>query len=839
MTKKIIFLSLLLILQNFEVVGQYSNFKNPKINKSKSKKEIKKKGDIQSKTKNCTVFDGLFKIYQSKKDGKAYIEIDSSHLDQEFIYFSYIENGVTDARAVKGSYRGSKIIKINKFYNKIEFTINNTKYYFDDKSPLSKASHSNVNTPIIISEEIIAKNDDKTKFLISADNIFLNESLQQIKYSYSGSYKGFKLGNLSKTKTRYNKIRNYPENTDVVVNYFYESKYPSKRGGEAITDSRNVSILVQHSLVKMPDHNYIPRKDDTRVGYFTTQSNDMTSIDQVNYRDFINRWRLEKKNPELDLSEPKKQIVWWIENTTPLEFRDIIKEGVERWNIAFEEAGFINAVQVNIQPDTANWDAGDIRYNVLRWTSSPNPPWGGYGPSFVNPRTGEILGADIMLEWSYITNRIVADDLFNDNKEDKNCCSASQYQQIENSFGLNYIKNMNLGEEMEEELVKQSLYRLVLHEVGHTLGLNHNFKGSALLTTDELNNKDIVNEKGVTSSVMDYPAININKNPKEQALFFDVKPGFYDRWAIKFGYSTFEDSKQEEEKIANILSRSTEKELAFANDALDMRSPGKGSDPNAMIYDLSSNQLDHSVDKINMVTDILKDLKRRYTSNNDTYEELYRSYINLVFAYYQALNIATRQIGGVNIDLSHTDQNSDKKPFESVNKKTQQKAMSIISKYGFSNKILLQDDIFPYLQKQRRGFNVSTDPTILQRILRYQNRLLDHLLNSRVLLRISNSSLYGNSYKLPYFMIDLRNSIFEEDFNMNLSTIRQNLQVSYVNRLLSIVNSKSSFDNLSKTSAFYNLNWLKDNLDNKIGNLQTRQHKDYLFYLIDSLDNSK
>ena len=839
MTKKIIFLSLLLILQNFEVVGQYSNFKNQKINKSKSKKEIKKKGDIQSKTKNCTVFDGLFKIYQSKKDGKAYIEIDSSHLDQEFIYFSYIENGVTDARAVKGSYRGSKIIKINKFYNKIEFTINNTKYYFDDKSPLSKASHSNVNTPIIISEEIIAKNDDKTKFLISADNIFLNESLQQIKYSYSGGYKGFKLGNLSKTKTRYNKIRNYPENTDVVVNYFYESKYPSKRGGEAITDSRNVSILVQHSLVKMPDHNYIPRKDDTRVGYFTTQSNDMTSIDQVNYRDFINRWRLEKKNPELDLSEPKKQIVWWIENTTPLEFRDIIKEGVERWNIAFEEAGFINAVQVNIQPDTANWDAGDIRYNVLRWTSSPNPPWGGYGPSFVNPRTGEILGADIMLEWSYITNRIVADDLFNDNKEDKNCCTASQFQQIENSFGLNYIKNMNLGEEMEEELVKQSLYRLVLHEVGHTLGLNHNFKGSALLTTDELNNKDIVNEKGVTSSVMDYPAININKNPKEQALFFDVKPGFYDRWAIKFGYSTFEDSKQEEEKIANILSRSTEKELAFANDALDMRSPGKGSDPNAMIYDLSSNQLDHSVDKINMVTDILKDLKRRYTSNNDTYEELYRSYINLVFSYYQALNIATRQIGGVNIDLSHTDQNSDKKPFESVNKKTQQKAMSIISKYGFSNKILLQDDIFPYLQKQRRGFNVSTDPTILQRILRYQNRLLDHLLNSRVLLRISNSSLYGNSYKLPYYMIDLRNSIFEEDFNMNVSTIRQNLQVSYINRLLSIVNSKSSFDNLSKTSAFYNLNWLKDNLDNKIGNLQTRQHKDYLFYLIDSLDNSK
>ena len=165
--------------------------------------------------------------------------------------------------------------------------------------------------------------------------------------------------------------------------------------------------------------------------------------------------------------------------------------------------------------------------------------------------------------------------------------------------------------------------------------------------------------------------------------------------------------------------------------------------------------------------------------------------------------------------------------------------MDIIAKYGFSNKILLQDDLFPYLQKQRRGFNVSTDPTIHQRILRYQNRLLDHLLNSRVLLRISNSSLYGNNYKLPYYMIDLRNSIFEDDIDKNVSTIRQNLQVSYVNRLLSIVNVKSGFDNLSKTSAYYNLNWLKDNLNNNIGNLQTRQHKDYLLYLIDSLDNSK
>ena len=830
MKTKLIALLIISIIFNSEIISQNIFSKN---NKNKII------DPIELKTKNCEIYKGLFTMYQSKKDGKSYIEIDSTHLNKEFIYFSYIENGVTDAGAVKGSYRGSKIIKINKFYDKIDFTIENTSFYFDDDSPLKKAENTNINTPIIISETIIATSGDKKRFLLNADNMFLNESFQQIKYSYPGAYKGFKLGNLSKNKTRYDKIRNYPENTDIVVNYFYESKYPSKRGGGAITDSRNVSVLVQHSLVKMPDDNFRSRKDDSRVGFFTTKSNDMTSVDQVNYRDFINKWRLEKKDTTQLLSEPIKPIVWWIENTTPLEFRDIIKEGVERWNIAFEKAGFINAILVKVQPDTAEWDAGDIRYNVLRWTSSPNPPWGGYGPSFVNPRTGEILGADIMLEWSYITNRIVADELFNESHQgDNHLCSASKVQQIENSFGLNYIKNMNLSDELEKELVKQSLYRLVLHEVGHTLGLNHNFKASTLLSNDELNNKEIVKERGVTSSVMDYPAINITKDPNNQGLYFDVKPGYYDMWAIEFGYTEYNESENEDKLLADILSRSTEKELAFANDALDMRSPGRGTDPNAMIYDLSNTQIEHSIDKIEMIFEILKDLKAKYTSENNTYEELYRSYRTLVYSYYQTLNIVSRQIGGVKVDLSHINQKSTNKPFESVDEKTQKEALALIAKYGFSNKILLQKDLIPYLQTQRRGFKVSTDPTIHQRILSYQNRLLDHLLHPIVLLRFSNSSLYGNDYKLPYYMIDLRNSIFESDFNTDVSTIRQNLQTTYVNRLLKILDTKSRYDNMTKSSAYYNISWLKSNLNTSTGDLQSKQHKEYLLFLIDSFINN-
>tara|TARA_B100001287_G_scaffold49749_1_gene38797 strand:- start:72 stop:2615 length:2544 start_codon:yes stop_codon:yes gene_type:complete len=835
---------LIFLIQLFISNNTYSQykledlFKNKKIEK-KSEKIVE--SEIDKKTKNCKKYSGLFNIYQDKNTGSSFIEIDTSHIGKEFIHFCYIENGVSDAYAMKGSYRGSKIIKINKFYEKIEFTIENTKFYFDQNNPLEKSSKTNINTPIVVSEKIIAKNNDGTSYLINADNIFLNESLQQIKYNFSRSG-GFKLGNLSK-KTRYDKIRNYPENTDIVVDYYFENKNPTNRGSEAVTDPRNVSIKVQHSLIQMPDNKYVPRKDDTRVGYFTTKSNDMTSLYRLNYRDFINRWRLEKKNPELEKSEPVKPIVWWIENTTPYELRDVIKKGVEQWNIAFEAAGFINAVQVKIQPDTADWDAGDIRYNVLRWASSPNPPFSGYGPSFVNPRTGEILGADIMLEWTYITNRIYQDNLFNDKStvtfpnisfgdHSYHDCNVSHFQSIENNLALNYFETLNLSDEIKNDFLRQSLYRLVLHEVGHTLGLNHNFKGSTLLSTEELNNKDIVNKKGICNSVMEYPATNIAKDPENQGLFFDIKPGLYDIWAIQFGYTTFNDSINEFVGLNNILSRSTEKELAFANDAFDMRRAGKGTDPDAMIYDLSSDQLNFSIQRIELVEDILLNLKENYKSKNDTYDDLFRSYRTLVYSYFQSLEVVSRQIGGVKVDLSHISQNSSTKPFESVDKETQKRALNIISEYGFSNKALIGSDLIPYLQRQRRGFTVSEDPQVHERILNYQSRLLDHLLNRNVLIRMTNSTLYGNDYDITEYMTDLRNSIFKSDLNSNVSSIRQYLQITYVLRLIDIIDSKSKYDLISRSKAHYNLVWLKDNLRNKRGNKSTQQHREYIINII-------
>ena len=163
---------------------------------------------------------------------------------------------------------------------------------------------------------------------------------------------------------------------------------------EDAADPRNISIFLRYSFIEMPENDFEPRQADMRIGYFTERITDLTSLDVTPYADLINKWNLQKKNPEEPLSEPVKPITYWLENTTPKELRPFIKKGVLAWNIAFEQAGFKNAIEVKVQPDDSDWDAGDIRYNVLRWTSSPNPPFGGYGPSFTNPRTGEIIGAD-------------------------------------------------------------------------------------------------------------------------------------------------------------------------------------------------------------------------------------------------------------------------------------------------------------------------------------------------------------------------------------------------------------------------------------------------------------
>ncbi|WP_298555745.1 zinc-dependent metalloprotease [uncultured Algibacter sp.] len=801
---------------------------------------------IKDLTKSSKKIEGLFTIYRDTITGAIQMVIPEDQLNMEFIHFAQIADGVMDAgRIIRGSYRGSKVFKVEKFFNKIEFITQNTSYYFDPSNPISKSKDANISKGIMASLKIEAHDKKEGLYLIKADNLFLKETFLQIKPpSRPGpSFSAFKLGSLDKSKTKINSINSYPENTNLEVEYVYSKPSVLNGGSDAVSDGRNVSIKVFHSLIAMPNNDYEPRFDDPRVGYFTNQVTDQTSASSTPYRDLINRWHLKKKNPNQAISEPVKPIVWWMENSTPLEWRETIKNAVLEWNKAFEKAGFKNAIVVKQQPDDADWDAGDIRYNVLRWTASPQPPFGGYGPSMKNPKTGEIFGADIMLEYTMITGSGFNSKLYESNSEnfdfseydsEMNCLFAEGV--MENLHFAKSVAMLNGASNSDvKRLQKETITGLIIHEVGHTLGLNHNMKASQLFTPNQLANPDFIEGKCLTASIMDYAITNVTKDRSKQGQYDDVTVGPYDIWAIKLGYTPF---KTEADRQA-LLNESTKPEHIFGNDADDMRSSERGIDPRVNVWDQSSDPITYFIDRIELSNELLKSAKTKFIKEGQSYNELRRVYYSLSRQKANAGNIFSRYIGGVYVNRAMAGQKGATQPYTPVSLLDQKRAMNALSKYIFaSNAFDAPNDLYNYLARQRRGFNFRSspeDPKIHNQVLGYQKSVLRHLLHPNTLQRITDSELYGNKYKLSMFMTDLNNAIFKSDIYSSVNSFRQNLQLEYTNMLIDMVTGKhkSRFTNNAKSMSLYNLKVIRA-MAAPSGNIASRAHKQHLRTLIDN-----
>jgi len=808
-----------------------------------------KKKTMEDALKDKKEIPGFFTLYQDTANGKLSMLLKKDQIGKEFIHFVHGINGQLSTGVFKGSYRGSRIMKLNRYFNRVEFEVQNNAFWFDPKTPLSKSADANISTAILASSIIIAEKDGN--ILIDIDNIFLSEALHQITRGLipGGKNKNpFKLGKLAKERTKYDGVHNYPENTDLIVQYVFTNPSPTNWGSDrGLTDARSVNVKIQHSFIKIPENNYNPRFEDVRVGYFTTQVTDMTTPDDVTpFRDLIHRWNLVKKNPDQGISEPIEPIVWWIENTTPHEFRKAIEEGVLGWNKAFEKAGFINAIQVKIQPDDATWDAGDIRYNVLRWTSSPNPPFGGYGPSFVNPKTGQILGADIMLEYVYFTNRVKYEQLHKTfdidiELDSQNTCFAGDYLHQGNLFGMAALSSIDNFSQLEQHrLIYESLVKLTLHEVGHTLGLNHNFFASNFHSLKNIHNRNITEPVGLTSSVMDYVSANVNASPKHHGQFYSTTPGPYDIWAIEFGYTpSYESFVDERERMKLLLDKSTKIELGFGNDADDMRSAGKGIDPRINVSDMSSDAIDYAQQRMDIVRSLYPGLKSRYEISGESYHAFTDAFSILNREYTNSAKVISRYIGGVYLDRSFVGQEKKNDPFTPVPEDKQKWAMTLLENYIFSPTAFeLPKETSSHLQWERRGFSGTKDPKILDMVLNTQKGILDHLLHINVLKRISNTELYGNTYGLHKMMGDLTRSCFSVDAGKNVIGMRRNLQIEYVERLIRIIQNKGSvkYDYLSVSFAFENLNKIKKYILKSHGlDEATKIHRKYLTYRIDKI----
>lgn len=809
---------------------------------------------IAETTEGDTEYAGLFTFYRDQETGETTLRLEPEQFDREYIYFIHIADGVVDAGSFRGAYGPRFVFTLERRFDEVAIIRENTAFYFDPDNAISRASEANIARAVLAVQPIVAKDEETGALLIEADSLFLSEAWTQLSPSRdpdADPRRQFTVGDFDADKSQILALRSYPLNTDIEVEYVFHNPKPLVYGSDAVTDPRNISVKAMHSLIEMPDNEYQPRMADARLGSFNQRITDLTSTKSAPYRDVINRWHLVKQDPDAAVSDPVEPITWWIENTTPVEWRPLIEAAALEWNKAFEKAGFSNAVAVKTQPDDADWDAGDLRYNVLRWTSSPNPPFGGYGPSFANPRTGQLLGADIMLEYSFLNRSTLARELIQGESArqhpllwpELHTCAINNVLGMGTAFAASAIDMAGGDAAIEEQLRRDRMYYLILHEIGHTLGMNHNMKATQILDREQIQNPDVLQSGILAGSVMDYPAVNYAPTEAEQTLFYTIAPGPYDDWYIEYAYSPgLSDPDQEAERLAAIAARSSQPELVFGNDADDMRSPGTGLDPRVNIYDLSADSIGYAASQMELMQRTLNKMAAWEPEAGDSYQQVVDGASLIIRLWGISAGVMSRWVGGVYVDRSVVGQEGGSEPLTPVERDQQKRAMTMLAEHLFSPSAFdVEGALWQQTAPERRGFDhygYTEDPKVHEAVLAGQKRVLDHLLHPVVLKRIVDTALYGNEYPLDEMLPDLTAAIFAADQDTSVNAFRRNLQAEYVDRLGRIVTAGDSdgFDTSAQAMALYELDQLATMLGERPdSDTVTQAHTRYLSLKIEAV----
>ncbi|HEY9652156.1 MAG TPA: zinc-dependent metalloprotease, partial [Coleofasciculaceae cyanobacterium] len=577
---------------------------------------------------------------------------------------------------------------------------------------------------------------------------------------------------------------------------------------------------------------------------------------------YINRWYLEKQDPDAVLSSPKKPIVFWIENAVPEQYRQTIREGVLMWNKAFEKAGFKDAIQVQQMPDHADWDPADIRYNTIRWFNSLDGFFA-MGPSRVNPLTGEILDADIIVDASFVRTieqdyrRIVEQNqasqtsLLSTFMGSGNFCqpqigqSSSQDPSFLSKlashhdlcYGMEAVRQFTLGQaglsllqdglsssEQMKEYVHQHLRWVIAHEVGHTLGLRHNFRGSTLLEPDELNDIHITETKGLVNSVMDYLPMNLAPKGTKQGNYFPNSIGRYDEWAIEYGYKESKAWFPQAERsfLEKIAQRSAKPELAYATDEdrFDL-------DPKTNPWDMSSDILSYSKTQLDNARIMWARLEKRYPISGESYSKLSELFDTVFWQYFQNTYFITKYVGGQSFYRNHAGETGEKLPFEPVPVAKQREVLAVLQTYIFAeDAFTFSPQLLNKLAPSRWMDWGNTAPIerldypIHDSIFFLQSLVLRDLLSGDRLTRLRDIELKspsGQALTLPELFLTLEQSVWTEvlphyEKPVNISSIRRSLQRSYLDILTNMVLRKSNVPEDARTLAWYRLRELQGSL---------------------------
>ena len=710
-----------------------------------------------------TDYQGFMDFSYNDDSGKIILEIDN--LDNEFLYINSLSRGVgnNDLGLDRGQLGNSRIVYFTKRGNKILLIQPNLKYISNSSNELeNKAVEEAFARSVLFGFEIVEKSTDSYK--IDLTPFLLNDAhgvSQRLRFSNSGSYslnKSMSAVDLKRTKA-------FPDNIEFDVLLTFTGN-PSGSLVRSVTPTpSNLTVNQHHSFVKLPDDNYNKRKFDTRSGSNPFIVYDYSSpIDEKLEQRFIVRHRLNKKNPNDEMSEPVEPIIYYIDNGTPEPVKTALIEGGNWWNQAFESAGYKNAFRIEVLPEDA--DPMDVRYNLIQWIHRSTRGWS-YGASIVDPRTGEIIKGQVSLGSLRVRQDYMILSGLVDNPND--------------------IQNKSLIKKTSLDRIRQ----LSAHEIGHTLGFAHNYISSA-------------NDR---SSVMDYPHPKIDLVDGKISISdaYSENIGDWDKVSVEYAYRDFPNTKNENNELDKIINDAQKNGLYFLSDS-DSRPVGSAN-PFSHLWD--NGELPYKeLNKLLKVRDLaLKNIDLDNLIDGEPYDRIEDILVPIYMLHRYQIEAAAKAIGGVDYLYFVKNNNNDKVKF--VDSKLQKKSLESLLNVLKPVNLVLPNNLIDILSprsfrnpRTRENFVSNTGVTF--DYINISSSLINHtftfLLNPERINRINQQNIFGDDIlTLENYLVEITKSIFDnKKLNTYEESVNKNTSSLYLDHLFMAFNNSSTND-LSKS----------------------------------------
>ena len=732
-----------------------------KKNKKKETTEEVSKTDFEKiASESNLVSRGMFNVYA--QDGKYYFEIPVSLLQRDMLVVNKLQRvpfELNDAGVNRGTNYETQMIRFewNKEEKKIRVRQSRPLPESPENDAITRSVRDNFISPLIADFKLEACNTDSTAVIIQINDIYDGSET-----SINNVFDNINLGTSAiKDLSRIMSIKAFPNN--IVATSELTTKV--REGMSAV----NVTVEVSSSLVLLPEKPMMGRLDDPKVGYFTKDLLYFSDSQQkTEEKKYITRWRLEPKPEDREaylrgeLVEPEKPIVFYIENSTPYRWRKYIKQGIEDWQIAFERAGFKNAIIAKELPDSIAANADDINYSVVTYAASSKA--NAMGPSILDPRSGEILEADIMW-WHNVISMV--------------------QEWITVQTGA--IDPKARGTKLPDEMMGDAIRFVACHEVGHSLGLRHNMMGSWTFPTDSLRSKSFTDKMNSTaSSIMDYARYNYVAQPGDGVTAVSPHIGPYDIFAIEYGYRWYGLPTPEAEKdvLYDFLNKHNGRLYKYS----EAQDPRSAVDPRAQNEDLGDDPVRSSELGIANLKRIVPEIIKWTTTGEkgQTYEEASRLYYAVITQWNNYLYHVMANIGGIYIE--NTTVGDGVKTYTYVEKEKQEASLDfLLNEVLCYPRWLFDTEISDYtflLRKNPTGVIEYAPSQILKNTQGYI--FWDLLSNDRLMRMLENELKNGKkAFTVVEMMDKMHNSIFATTIKGGTPDVMErNLQKGFLDALI-------------------------------------------------------